>query len=188
MEALCSDAELQQYHPTKQLPGVAQRLVSLENSNLQLAALSMNDANFQSVENLVERIVWHYTMQAHAPLSRHPREVPSLVSPPVALRGPHRQRVDALLARRVPHCSLNAVLFTTLPSPGHTLPALIGSLAHLSAQALKDLYRLIGSSDLIGNPAGLFNDVWGGVQCVYYEPRNGLVKSPGVPSALPVTA
>ena len=63
MEALCSDAELQQYHPTKQLAGVAQRLVSLNNSNLQLAALSMSDANFQSVENLVERIAWHYTMQ-----------------------------------------------------------------------------------------------------------------------------
>jgi len=107
MAALCSTSALQEYHPTKQLAGVAQRLVSLSNSHLQLKALSLKDYPFQSVDSFVERIIWHYTMQI-----------------------------------------------------------------------LQGVYKLIGSLDLIGNPLGLFNDVSGGVQLFFYEPRKGLVKSP----------
>ena len=40
------------------------------------------------------------------------------------------------------------------------------------------MYRLIGSLELLGNPASFFSDVAGGVKQFYYEPRNGLVKSP----------
>jgi len=107
MEALCSDAALQEYHPTKQLAGMAQRLVALSNSNLQLSALLLNEASFQTVSSLVDRIVWHYTVQV-----------------------------------------------------------------------LQGVYKLIGGLDLIGNPLALFNDVSGGVQSFFYEPRKGLVQSP----------
>ena len=77
--------------------------------------------------------------------------------------------------------------YTALPSTPELLSrAELTSTSH-TLQALKGLYSLIGSSDLIGNPAGLFNDVLGGVKCLYYEPRNGLVKTPGVPFAQPTT-
>lgn len=63
IEPLCDDAALQPYHPLNQLAGLAQRLVSLSNSSLQLSALLLFDTLFTSVDSLVERIVWHYTLQ-----------------------------------------------------------------------------------------------------------------------------
>lgn len=84
MEAVCTPAELQPYHPTNSLVGLAQRLVSLNNAHLQLSALLLNDAAFQSMPSLVERISWHYTMQALAKPRSHPcTAVPPLASPPL---------------------------------------------------------------------------------------------------------
>ena len=65
-------------------------------------------------------------------------------------------------------------------------PAL-GYMARKRAQASWDciasshgwlLVSIVGSLDLIGNPATFFSDVGGGVKDFYYEPRKGLVKSP----------
>ena len=49
---------------------------------------------------------------------------------------------------------------------------------HYTKQILQSVYKVVGSLDLIGNPASFFSDVGGGVKDFYYEPRKGLVKSP----------
>lgn len=49
---------------------------------------------------------------------------------------------------------------------------------HYTKQFLQSVYKVVGSLDLIGNPASFFSDLGGGVKDFYYEPRKGLVKSP----------
>ena len=110
MEALCSPAELQPYHPTNSLAGLARRLVSLNNSHLQLSALLLSDTLFQSLDTFVERVSWHYTIQVRGCATRVgcvTAEAPfdGVVPPPAGpagriqthrLTGPHRQPDDAL--------------------------------------------------------------------------------------------
>merc|ERR1712046_54432 len=45
-------------------------------------------------------------------------------------------------------------------------------------QTLQSVYKLVGSLELLGNPASFISDVRGGVKQFFYEPRKGLVKSP----------
>lgn len=76
MDALCSPTELQEYHPTKQLAGVAQRLISLSNSSLQVFALFSLNSHGAS----------RSTLALHPPRKSHPR---SLLSPYLIYTTPH---------------------------------------------------------------------------------------------------
>jgi len=49
---------------------------------------------------------------------------------------------------------------------------------HYRRQAIQDVYAILGSADFLGNPVGLFNQVGTGVKDFFYEPAQGLVKSP----------
>ena len=71
---------------------------------------------------------------------------------------------------------LNALLMEDLFESEESLAQRVGW--HYSIQVVQSMYRLIGSLELLGNPASFFSDVAGGVKQFYYEPRNGLVKSP----------
>lgn len=46
---------------------------------------------------------------------------------------------------------------------------------HYRQDVLRQLYRILGSADFIGNPVGLFTNVSSGVADIFYEPFNGAV-------------
>ncbi|KAK2461917.1 hypothetical protein APHAL10511_006380 [Amanita phalloides] len=48
-------------------------------------------------------------------------------------------------------------------------------LYHYRQDILRQLYRILGSADFIGNPVGLFNTVSSGVADIFYEPFHGVV-------------
>ncbi|KAF8640890.1 hypothetical protein AX17_000538 [Amanita inopinata Kibby_2008] len=48
-------------------------------------------------------------------------------------------------------------------------------LYHYRQDVLRQLYRILGSADFIGNPVGLFNNVSSGVADIFYEPFHGVV-------------
>lgn len=48
-------------------------------------------------------------------------------------------------------------------------------IQHYQNEGLSQLYRVLGSADFLGNPAGLFSNVSSGVQDLFYEPFNGVV-------------
>lgn len=48
-------------------------------------------------------------------------------------------------------------------------------LYHYGQDVLRQLYRILGSADFIGNPVGLFTNVSSGVADIFYEPFNGAV-------------
>lgn len=48
-------------------------------------------------------------------------------------------------------------------------------LHHYRQEVLRQLYRILGSADFIGNPVGLFSNVSSGVADIFYEPFNGAV-------------
>ncbi|VDB84480.1 unnamed protein product [Peniophora sp. CBMAI 1063] len=57
-----------------------------------------------------------------------------------------------------------------------TLPDLQARIMyHYRQEVLRQLYRIIGSADFIGNPVGLFTNVSSGVADIFYEPFNGVV-------------
>ncbi|KAI0639418.1 vacuolar protein sorting-associated protein 13 [Trametes polyzona] len=57
-----------------------------------------------------------------------------------------------------------------------TLPDLQERITHHYRQEiLRQLYRILGSADFIGNPVGLFTNVSSGVADIFYEPFNGVV-------------
>ena len=49
---------------------------------------------------------------------------------------------------------------------------------HYLNNLLSEMYTAIGSMDLIGNPIGLFNDLDTAVYDLFYEPIDGMTKSP----------
>nr|CCA23853.1 vacuolar protein sortingassociated protein putative [Albugo laibachii Nc14]CCA24037.1 vacuolar protein sortingassociated protein putative [Albugo laibachii Nc14] len=49
---------------------------------------------------------------------------------------------------------------------------------HYSFQTLLQMYALIGSADILGNPIGLVTNLGTGVRDFFYEPAVGMVKSP----------
>jgi hypothetical protein len=46
---------------------------------------------------------------------------------------------------------------------------------HYRQDVLRQVYRILGSADFIGNPVGLFTNVSSGVADIFYEPYNGVV-------------
>jgi vacuolar protein sorting-associated protein 13A/C len=46
---------------------------------------------------------------------------------------------------------------------------------HYRQEVLRQLYRILGSADFLGNPIGLFTNVSSGVAAIFYEPFNGVV-------------
>ena len=46
---------------------------------------------------------------------------------------------------------------------------------HYRQEVLRQLYRILGSADFIGNPVGLFTNVSSGVADIFYEPFTGAV-------------
>ncbi|KAJ7487596.1 vacuolar protein sorting-associated protein 13 [Mycena galericulata] len=57
-----------------------------------------------------------------------------------------------------------------------TMPELQTRIAyHYRQDVLRQLYRILGSADFIGNPVGLFTNVSSGVADIFYEPFNGVV-------------
>lgn len=57
-----------------------------------------------------------------------------------------------------------------------TLPELQSRVAYRYRQdILRQLYRILGSADFIGNPVGLFTNVSSGVADIFYEPFQGVV-------------
>jgi vacuolar protein sorting-associated protein 13A/C len=46
---------------------------------------------------------------------------------------------------------------------------------HYRQEVLRQVYRILGSADFIGNPVGLFTNVSSGVADIFYEPFNGVV-------------
>ena len=57
-----------------------------------------------------------------------------------------------------------------------SLPELQSRVAYRYRQdILRQLYRILGSADFIGNPVGLFTNVSSGVADIFYEPFQGVV-------------
>jgi len=57
-----------------------------------------------------------------------------------------------------------------------TLPELQSRITyHYRQDTLRQLYRILGSADFIGNPVGLFTNVSSGVADIFYEPFQGVV-------------
>ena len=57
MEPICSEAELQEFHPTRQMLGLAQQLVSQPLlSRVELNCLILEDASFESFDSLALRV------------------------------------------------------------------------------------------------------------------------------------
>ncbi|KAL9650517.1 hypothetical protein ABK040_004736 [Willaertia magna] len=50
--------------------------------------------------------------------------------------------------------------------------------AHYQRYAIQELFLILGSVDILGNPIGLFNDIDKGVYDLFYEPMEGITKSP----------
>jgi vacuolar protein sorting-associated protein 13A/C len=48
-------------------------------------------------------------------------------------------------------------------------------LFHYQQDFTRQIYRILASADVLGNPVGLFNNVSSGVADIFYEPFNGAV-------------
>jgi len=72
--------------------------------------------------------------------------------------------------------TLNTLL---LQHPFSTRKELINRLSkHYYMQALRELYKVIGAFDILGSPVSLVNNLGTGVYDFFYEPAQGLVRSP----------
>ncbi|KAF8974033.1 vacuolar protein sorting-associated protein 13 [Flammula alnicola] len=57
-----------------------------------------------------------------------------------------------------------------------TMPELSSRITyHYRQDVLRQLYRILGSADFIGNPVGLFTNVSSGVADIFYEPFQGVI-------------
>lgn len=71
---------------------------------------------------------------------------------------------------------LNALI---LEHPFVSMNELIDRLKkHYTRAGIIELYKIIGSLDVLGNPVGLFNDIGTGVKDFFYEPAAAITKSP----------
>ncbi|KAI5124698.1 hypothetical protein M0805_004304 [Coniferiporia weirii] len=50
---------------------------------------------------------------------------------------------------------------------------------HYRQEVLRQIYRVLGSADFLGNPVGLFTNVSSGVADIFYEPWHGVVQHGG---------
>lgn len=68
---------------------------------------------------------------------------------------------------------LNALMIENIRVP---TPTLANSIAtHYSENFFAQIYTLIGSADVLGNPVGLFNNMSSGIVDLFYEPYQGLI-------------
>jgi vacuolar protein sorting-associated protein 13A/C len=74
--------------------------------------------------------------------------------------------------------TFNAVVLEDL----HTSPEglLNQLLVKYRGEALRQVHKVLGSADFIGNPVGLFNNISAGVQDVFYEPYHGIMVGEGI--------
>ncbi|KAJ3364419.1 hypothetical protein GGF32_001943 [Allomyces javanicus] len=64
----------------------------------------------------------------------------------------------------------------TLEHPIGSLPLLLDVMyTHYYDQLFGNMYKILGSADVLGNPVGLFNNLASGVQDIFYEPYQGIV-------------
>lgn len=76
---------------------------------------------------------------------------------------------------RAPIC-LNALM---LERPFASYPELVSSVRkHYKGQLVQQLYKLVGSFEFLGNPVGLVNNLGTGMKDFFYEPAQGIMKSP----------
>eukprot|EP00960_Hanusia_phi_P051532 760853-Hanusia_phi.AAC.10 len=76
---------------------------------------------------------------------------------------------------KAPIC-MNALV---LERPFATSQELSSSIRkHYRTQLIQQLYKLVGSFEFLGNPVGLVNNLGTGVQDFFYEPAQGMMKSP----------
>jgi len=50
--------------------------------------------------------------------------------------------------------------------------------SHYTRQGIQQVYKLLGSTEALGNPVGLFSNVGTGVMDFFYEPAQGIIESP----------
>ncbi|KZO93498.1 vacuolar protein sorting-associated protein 13 [Calocera viscosa TUFC12733] len=68
---------------------------------------------------------------------------------------------------------LNALVIENMRS---TVPVLQDRIVyHYQQEFFTQLYRILGSADLLGNPVGLFQNLSSGVADIFYEPYQGLI-------------
>lgn len=68
---------------------------------------------------------------------------------------------------------LSALILENIRTP---VPYLIQNISEHYKQAfLYQLYKVLGSADLLGNPVGLFNNISSGVMDIFYEPYQGYI-------------
>ena len=61
-----------------------------------------------------------------------------------------------------------------------TLPELQSRiLYHYRQEVVRQIYRVLGSADFLGNPVALFTNVSSGVADIFYEPWHGVVQHGG---------
>ncbi|KAJ1680426.1 Vacuolar protein sorting-associated protein 13 [Spiromyces aspiralis] len=59
-----------------------------------------------------------------------------------------------------------------------SLPVLLERIqTHYTHEFLSQIYKVVGSADLLGNPVGLFSTISSGVTDVFYEPYQGFISS-----------
>jgi vacuolar protein sorting-associated protein 13A/C len=68
---------------------------------------------------------------------------------------------------------MNALAITDMRLTAADLQTRI--MYHYRQEVLRQLYRILGSADFIGNPVGLFTNVSSGVADIFYEPFTGAV-------------
>ncbi|GME93292.1 unnamed protein product [Ambrosiozyma monospora] len=68
---------------------------------------------------------------------------------------------------------LSSLFLTNLRAP---VPYLLQTMREHYQQAfLYQVYRVLGSADVLGNPVGLFNNISSGVMDIFYEPYQGFI-------------
>jgi len=72
--------------------------------------------------------------------------------------------------------TLNAFYTTHLFSTRGELVERVG--AHYQSQVIRQMYKILGSSELLGNPVSLVNNLGSGVKDFFYEPAHGIISSP----------
>lgn len=61
-----------------------------------------------------------------------------------------------------------------------TLPEIQSRIMyHYRQEVLRQIYRVLGSADFLGNPVALFTNVSSGVADIFYEPWHGVVQHGG---------
>ena len=61
-----------------------------------------------------------------------------------------------------------------------TLPEIQARIMyHYRQEVLRQIYRVLGSANFLGNPVGLFTNVSSGVADIFYEPWHGVVQHGG---------